>query len=458
MIEVTFRIESLDYTDKLDSQLPLVLEALSQSGNINPVLKLACNTPEASSRIVKGILRTMSQDQKQRLATKIVNANREKLMRKLNEYAAGKGASTCTSATAPPPSVRSKRIMACRRKFACAQVRAGQQSSHSRAALCHLPQLYFTIPRVYKSTAFCLRIGCAIRKKGGTAMILALAGNPNCGKTTLFNALTGANARTGNFPGVTVTRSEAVCRARPDVTLVDLPGEARAAAVLGRGRVTRAYLLGGEADAIISIADATPPARSLYLTLQLLELGVPVAGAERDAGTRCARAAGRWTQRGWRALGIPVVPASAALGEGSTHCSIAAVRAWRRPAARPVARAGVGGADLHYLDDRPALLADGGRAAGLPPVLAATQWLDGAHGDHAPEAARQAVGAWCAREHARDEALPTARFAQVDRLTRFFTLPQTLPGHRRSARIDRVLTGRYTAYPAMAASLGRVFI
>ncbi len=91
MIEVTFRIESLDYTDKLDSQLPLVLEALSQSGNINPVLKLACNTPEASSRIVKGILRTMSQDQKQRLATKIVNANREKLMQKLNEYAAGKG-------------------------------------------------------------------------------------------------------------------------------------------------------------------------------------------------------------------------------------------------------------------------------------------------------------------------------------------------------------------------------
>ena len=102
MIEVTFRIESLDYTDKLDSQLPLVLEALSQSGNINPVLKLACNTPEASSRIVKGILRTMSQDQKQRLATKIVNANREKLMQKLNDFAAGK-ASTCTSATAPPP-------------------------------------------------------------------------------------------------------------------------------------------------------------------------------------------------------------------------------------------------------------------------------------------------------------------------------------------------------------------
>ena len=91
MIEVTFRIESLDYTDKLDSQLPLVLEALSQSGSINPVLMRAKVGSGIGLSIVKGILRTMSQDQKQRLATKIVNANREKLMRKLNEYAAGKG-------------------------------------------------------------------------------------------------------------------------------------------------------------------------------------------------------------------------------------------------------------------------------------------------------------------------------------------------------------------------------
>lgn len=105
-------------------------------------------------------------------------------------------------------------------------------------------------------------------------MILALAGNPNCGKTTLFNALTGANARTGNFPGVTVTRSTGVCRARPDVTLVDLPGVYALRPFSDEERVTRAYLLSGEADAIISIADAMCPARSLYLTLQLLELGV----------------------------------------------------------------------------------------------------------------------------------------------------------------------------------------
>ena len=88
-------------------------------------------------------------------------------------------------------------------------------------------------------------------------MILALAGNPNCGKTTLFNALTGANARTGNFPGVTVTRSESVCRTRPEITLVDLPGVYALRPYSDEERVTRGYLLGGAADAVISIADAT---------------------------------------------------------------------------------------------------------------------------------------------------------------------------------------------------------
>lgn len=104
------------------------------------------------------------------------------------------------------------------------------------------------------------------------------------------------------------------------------------------------------------------------------------------------------------------------------------------------------------------LLSPAAHAAGLPSVFAATQWLDDGGTLHAPAAAEQAA-ARMVRESglARDEALPTARFAQVDRLGRFFTLPQALPGSRRSARIDRVLTGRYTAYPAMAGLLGGVF-
>ena len=147
-------------------------------------------------------------------------------------------------------------------------------------------------------------------------MILALAGNPNCGKTTLFNALTGANARTGNFPGVTVTRSEGVCRARPEITLVDLPGVYALRPYSDEERVTRSYLLSGAADAVISIADATCPARSLYLTLQLLELGMPVVLALNMMDALRAGGGAVDTAELARALGIPVIPVSAALGEG----------------------------------------------------------------------------------------------------------------------------------------------
>lgn len=288
-------------------------------------------------------------------------------------------------------------------------------------------------------------------------MTLALAGNPNCGKTTLFNALTGANARTGNFPGVTVTRSEAVCRTRPDVTLVDLPGVYALRPFSDEERVTRAYLLGGEPDAIISIADATCPARSLYLTLQLLELGVPVVLALNVMDALRAGGGAVDTAGLAQALGIPVVPVSAALGEGLDTLLDAAVRAAQGAPPNPW-RALAPGAVQSCVRTLARVLADEARRAGLPPVFAATQWLNGESNLHAPEAARQAA-ARMERETGltRGDALPTARFAQVDRLTRFFTLPQTLPEHRRSARIDRVLTGRYTAYPAMAVLLGSVF-
>ena len=288
-------------------------------------------------------------------------------------------------------------------------------------------------------------------------MILALAGNPNCGKTTLFNALTGANARTGNFPGVTVTRSESVCRARPEITLVDLPGVYALRPYSDEERVTRSYLLGGAADAVISIADATCPARSLYLTLQLLELGVPVVLALNVMDALRAGGGAVDTAGLAQALDIPVVPVSAALGEGLNTLLDTAVRAAQGAPPDPW-RALAPGAVQGCVRTLARLLADEARRAGLPPVLAATQWLDGERSLRAPEAARQAVTRM-ERETGltRGEALPTARFAQVDRLTRFFALPRALPGSQRSARIDRVLTGRYTAYPAMAGLLGGVF-
>ena len=288
-------------------------------------------------------------------------------------------------------------------------------------------------------------------------MILALAGNPNCGKTTLFNALTGANARTGNFPGVTVTRSEGVCRARPEITLVDLPGVYALRPYSDEERVTRSYLLGGAADAVISIADATCPARSLYLTLQLLELGVPVVLALNVMDALRAGGGAVDTAGLARALGIPVVPVSAALGEGLDALLDAAAQAAHGPPPDPWRTLAPGPVQT-CVRTLARLLAPAARTAGLPPVFAATQWLDDGGTLRAPAAAEPAA-ARMVRESGipRDEALPTARFAQVDRLARFFTLPQALPGNRRSARIDRVLTGRYTAYPAMAGLLGGVF-
>lgn len=288
-------------------------------------------------------------------------------------------------------------------------------------------------------------------------MILALAGNPNCGKTTLFNALTGANARTGNFPGVTVTCSEGVCRARPEITLVDLPGVYALRPYSDEERVTRSYLLGGAADAVISIADATCPARSLYLTLQLLELGVPVVLALNVMDALRAGGGSVDTAGLARALGIPVVPVSAALGEGLDALLDAAAQASHGPPPDPW-RALAPGPVQTCVRALARLLAPAAHTAGLPPVFAAAQWLDDGGTLRAPAAAEQAA-ARMVRESGipRDEALPTARFAQVDRLARFFILPQALPGSRRSARIDRVLTGRYTAYPAMAGLLGGVF-
>lgn len=91
MIQLTVLIEDIDYSDKLDKQLPMIFEALSNSGSLNPVMKMACNSPEATTRIVKGVLRTMSKDQKERLAVRIFNSNRTKLMDKVNRLAADYG-------------------------------------------------------------------------------------------------------------------------------------------------------------------------------------------------------------------------------------------------------------------------------------------------------------------------------------------------------------------------------
>src|SRR5574344_462033 len=147
-------------------------------------------------------------------------------------------------------------------------------------------------------------------------MIFALVGNQNCGKTTLFNALTGSNQHVGNFPGVTVDQKIGEIREAKNCSVVDLPGIYSLRPYTQEEIVTRDYILGQRPDGIINIVDATNIERNLYLTLQLLELRVPMVLALNMMDEVRANGGSVDVQKLSAALGIPVVPISAAKGEG----------------------------------------------------------------------------------------------------------------------------------------------
>ena len=147
-------------------------------------------------------------------------------------------------------------------------------------------------------------------------MIFALAGNQNCGKTTLFNALTGSNQHVGNFPGVTVDQKMGDIRGEKNCSVVDLPGIYSLRPYTQEEIVTRDFILNQKPDGIINIVDATNIERNLYLTLQLLELRVPMVLALNMMDEVRANGGSIDVQKMSAALGIPVVPISAAKGEG----------------------------------------------------------------------------------------------------------------------------------------------
>ncbi len=154
------------------------------------------------------------------------------------------------------------------------------------------------------------------RKKSGTPLSLALVGNQNCGKTTLFNQLTGSNQHVGNFPGVTVDRKDGTVRGHKEVTVTDLPGIYSLAPYTSEEIVTRDFIIKNRIDGIINIVDATNIERNLYLTTQLMELDKPMVIAlnmmdevRQNGGTIDINALES-------ALGVPVVPISASKNEG----------------------------------------------------------------------------------------------------------------------------------------------
>ena len=147
-------------------------------------------------------------------------------------------------------------------------------------------------------------------------MRFALAGNQNCGKTTLFNALTGSNQHVGNFPGVTVEQKVGDIKGQKNCTVVDLPGIYSLRPYTQEEIVTRDYIINEKPDGIINIVDATNIERNLYLTLQLLELRVPMVLALNMMDEVRANGGTIDVKMMSDALGIPVIPVSAAKGEG----------------------------------------------------------------------------------------------------------------------------------------------
>lgn len=148
-------------------------------------------------------------------------------------------------------------------------------------------------------------------------MIFALAGNQNCGKTTLFNQLTGSNQHVGNFPGVTVDQKSGAIRGEKDCTVVDLPGIYSIRPYTPEEIVTRDFILNQKPDGLINIVDATNIERNLYLTLQLMEMRIPMVLAL-NMMDEVTAGGGTIDVKGMsQALGIPVVPISAVKNQGS---------------------------------------------------------------------------------------------------------------------------------------------
>ena len=147
-------------------------------------------------------------------------------------------------------------------------------------------------------------------------MILALAGNQNCGKTTLFNALTGSNQHVGNFPGVTVDQKIGAVKGVKDVSVVDLPGIYSIRPYSTEEIVTRDFILNEKPDGIINIVDATNIERNLYLTLQLMELRVPTVIALNMMDEVRSNGGSVDIEKFSELMGVPVVPISAAKGDG----------------------------------------------------------------------------------------------------------------------------------------------
>ncbi len=299
-------------------------------------------------------------------------------------------------------------------------------------------------------------------------MIFALAGNQNCGKTTLFNALTGSNQHVGNFPGVTVDQKSGEVREHKDCTVVDLPGIYSLRTYTQEEIVTRDYILNQKPDGIINIVDATNIERNLYLTLQLLELRVPMVLALNMMDEVRANGGTIDVQKLSDDLGIPVVPITAAKGEGVSELMDRAVETAKDRVLPKVYDFCAANSPVHRCVHAVVhLIEDHAERLGLPPRFCATKLIEGDRDmadrlvlDQNERELLEHCIVQMETENGldRNASLADMRYTFIEQVTADAVVKcHESREHRRSVAWDRVLTGKYTALPVFFGVMFLIF-
>ena len=304
-----------------------------------------------------------------------------------------------------------------------------------------------------------------------TVLTFALVGNQNSGKTTLFNRLTGAKQHVGNFPGVTVDRKDGAIKGRPNTRITDLPGIYSMSPYSSEEIVSRNFVLNEKPHAVINIVDATNIERNLYLTMQLLEMNIPVVVAVNMMDELTANGGSIDVNAMEQRLGVPVVPISAAKNHGVDELiehAIHIAQYQEKPLRQDFcAKDENGGAVHRCLHGAAHLIEDHAEQAGLPLMFAASKLAEGDELvtkqlalDENETKMMDHIVMQMEKERGLDRsaAIADMRFAFILRLCRdTVTKPQESREHIRSRRIDRVLTGKYTAIPMFIGIMALVF-
>ena len=299
----------------------------------------------------------------------------------------------------------------------------------------------------------------------------ALVGNQNSGKTTLFNQLTGSNQHVGNFPGVTVDRKDGVIKGYKNTLITDLPGIYSMSPYTNEEIVSRSFVLDEKPRAIINIVDATNIERNLYLTMQLLEMDTPVVVALNIMDELTANGGSVDINQLESLLGVPVVPISAAKNQGVdelvTH-AIHIAHYQEKPLRQDFCSADEKGGAVHRcLHAVRHLIEDKAKKADIPLHFAASKVVEGddlilkkLNLDSGEKEMLEHIITQMEKECGldRNAAIADMRFSYIHKVcSRTVTKPAESREHRRSVKIDRILTGKFTAIPMFILIMGLIF-